>query len=145
MNEYDNNDQFDLGHLLLIALVTFLVCLMMASCKTPCKITESRDVLHDTTYITHTMHDSIYLRDSIWVETFTKGDTIYRNKNVTKIEYRDRLKTDTLYKTKTDTVYYSAITEQTDKTSALDKMLIATFIGTVLISGGGAYLILKKS
>ena len=46
------------------------------------------------------IHDSIYLRDSVFVEK--KGDTIYLNK--WRTQYRERLIHDTLIITKADTL-----------------------------------------
>lgn len=85
-----------------IILVLTCLCLLF-SCKSVRPITEA-DILHDTTYITSIQRDSIYLRDSIFLETYYKGDTCYVNKYVMKTQYRDRVKVDTFYLSKTDTI-----------------------------------------
>jgi hypothetical protein len=42
--------------------------------------------------------------DSVWVEKWTQGDTVYVVKDRWKTEWRERLKTDTVYIAKHDTV-----------------------------------------
>lgn len=44
-----------------------------------------------------TERDSIYVRDSIFINQYTSGDTIFRDKEVFNIEYRDKIKLDTVF------------------------------------------------
>lgn len=70
-----------------------LICLVVAavSCRTIEKVTVEVPVeVHDTTYLTQHVHDSVYVESTEYI----KGDTVYK----TKWKYIERVKTDTVYK-----------------------------------------------
>ena len=75
------------------AVVTALICLAFAaaSCRT-IKTVEVPVPIHDTTYLTKTVKDSVFVEHS--TTYYVKGDTVYLTKTVTK--FVERLKTDTL-------------------------------------------------
>ena len=81
----------------IIALV-FLATILY-SCKS-IQYVPVETIKRDTTYISQTKIDSIYQRDSIYVEH--KGDTIYKTKY--KYLYKYIEKHDTLWREKVDTV-----------------------------------------
>ena len=58
----------------------------------------------DSVYIDRYQHDSIYQRDSIFVNRWTAGDTVYQDKVVWKYVYRDKVKYDTVAILRSDTV-----------------------------------------
>lgn len=70
-----------------------LICLVFAaaSCRT-IKTVEVPVPIHDTTYLTKTVKDSVFVEHSTTYHV--KGDTVYLTKTVTK--FVERLKTDTL-------------------------------------------------
>lgn len=70
-----------------------LICLVFAaaSCRT-IKTVEVPVPIHDTTYLTKTVKDSVFVEHS--TTYYVKGDTVYQTKTVTK--FVERLKTDTL-------------------------------------------------
>ena len=70
-----------------------LICLVFAaaSCRT-IKTVEVPVPIHDTTYLTKTVKDSVFVEHSTTYHV--KGDTVYQTKTVTK--FVERLKTDTL-------------------------------------------------
>lgn len=70
-----------------------LTCLVLsaASCRT-IQTVEVPVPVHDTTYLTKTERDSVFVEHS--TTYYVKGDTVYNTKTVTK--YVERLKTDTL-------------------------------------------------
>ena len=78
----------------------------MASCsigRKAIKQEEKRDstsVRTEFVWLKEQIHDSIYLRDSVFVER--KGDTIYQNK--WRTQYRERLIHDTIIVETTDTL-----------------------------------------
>ena len=55
-------------------------------------------------YIDRYQHDSIYQRDSVFVNRWTAGDTVYQDKVVWKYVYRDKVKYDTVAILRSDTV-----------------------------------------
>lgn len=80
-------------------IVLILLAIMLYGCKSiqyvPVETTK-----RDTTYLSQTKIDSIYHRDSIYVEH--KGDTVYLSKY--KYLYKYIEKHDTLWREKTDTI-----------------------------------------
>lgn len=75
-----------------------LAALLLCSCGSIRFVPVER-VRTDTTYLTRVRHDSIYVRDSIYV--LQKGDTVTKTVYRYRYLYRDRV--DTLYKSRTDT------------------------------------------
>ena len=96
---------------LLLGLVACALITMFAGCTTT-KYVET--VRTDTVWQNHTVHDSIHVKDSVWVEKWTQGDTVYVVKDRWKTEWRERLKTDTVYIAKHDTVRIEAVPRHTD-------------------------------
>ena len=58
----------------------------------------------DSVYIDRFQRDSIYQRDSIFVNRWTAGDTVYQDKVVWKYVYRDKVVYDTVAILRSDTV-----------------------------------------
>lgn len=81
-----------------IIMLVFLVAILY-SCKS-IQYVPIETIKRDTTYISQTKIDSVYHRDSIYVEH--KGDTVYLNKY--KYLYKYIEKHDTLWREKVDTV-----------------------------------------
>lgn len=87
-------------------LLAFICILTLASCslsRKTIKQEERRDsasVRTEFVWQVKQIHDSIYLRDSVFVEK--KGDTIYLNK--WRTHYRERLVHDTIIVETTDTL-----------------------------------------
>lgn len=81
-----------------IVAVVFMVSL--SGCATQTKVVEVEKVRNDTAYIVKLQKDSVWLHDSIHVRE--KGDTLLIEKWHT--QWRERIKTDTLYKSKVDSI-----------------------------------------
>lgn len=75
-----------------------LAALLLCSCSSIRFVPVDR-VKMDTTYLTRVRHDSIYVRDSIYV--YKNGDTVTKTVDRYRYLYRDRV--DTVYVSKTDT------------------------------------------
>lgn len=98
---------FDVFTIWGIGIVLCAIITLMFSCAAPKTIVSERVVVKtDTLYKTKVSTDTFRLHDSVYVETFMRGDTVYKTHNVWK--WRDRIKTqiDTVYKTalRTDTI-----------------------------------------
>lgn len=79
--------------LILCGIITFFT-----GC-TPRTIVETHEVpvyVHDTLTTTVVRYDSIHHRDSIYLETFIKGDTVHINKYVEKWRTKTETKHDTI-------------------------------------------------
>ena len=96
---------------LLLGLLACALITMFAGCTT---VRTVETVRTDTVWQNHTVHDSIHVKDSVWVERWTRGDTVYVVKDRWKTEWRERLKTDTVYIAKHDTVRVEAASQHTD-------------------------------
>ena len=86
-----------------------LAALLLCSCSSLRFVPVER-VKADSTYLTRVRHDSIYVRDSIFV--YQKGDTVTKTVERWRYLYRDRV--DTSHMSKTDTVIVHAV-EYRDK------------------------------
>ena len=80
-------------------IVLMLLAIMLYSCKS-IQYVPVETIKRDTTYISQTKIDSVYHRDSIYVEH--KGDTVYLSKY--KYLYKYIEKHDTLWQEKVDTI-----------------------------------------
>lgn len=109
-----------------ILLFILFAPLLLTSCKTTKTITDNNHTLTktkiDTVYEKSFYHDSIYLFNDRNV--FSKGDTIYVEN--TKIEYRNKIKLDTIYKNKIelkrDSIYLEKTIEVQRKRNWFDWM-----------------------
>ena len=90
-----------------VLLVCMLVGLMLCSLLTSCKSHEPtivERVRTDTVRITQQQRDSIYLRDSIFVNQWQSGDTIFQVRDRWHTQYVMKERTDTFYKARVDSV-----------------------------------------
>lgn len=76
---------------------------LLAGCKSV-QYVPLETVKTDSVYIDRYQHDSIYQRDSVYVNRWTDGDTVYQDKIVYKYVYRDKVKYDTVSVLRSDTV-----------------------------------------
>ena len=87
------------GFTIIIGSMLHLLLLVMTSCTTQKPVVFERVINKtDTLYKTNYKADTFRVHDSIYVESYTIGDTIYKTKNVYKWRDRVSVKTDTIYK-----------------------------------------------
>ena len=89
--------------LLVCMLIGLMVCGLLTSCKSH-EPTIVERVRTDTVRITQQQRDSIYLRDSIFVNQWQSGDTIFQVRDRWHTQYVAKERTDTFYKAKVDSV-----------------------------------------
>ena len=82
---------------ILIVFLTSGIC--FTSCRSP-QYVPVESVKHDSIYISKILHDSIYQRDSIYVDR--KGDTVLIYKDRYLYKYKNLI--DTLYVSRTDSI-----------------------------------------
>lgn len=84
---------------LLSGALGLLACVMLTllcGCSTPQPVVVERVVVKtDTLYKARTSADTFRLHDSVYVEHYTRGDTVYRLKSVWRWRDRISVKTDT--------------------------------------------------
>ena len=88
-------------------MVTYIVsavfiALIFCECKT--KYVTVEKVRIDTTYITKHQRDSIHVHDSIFVNQWLSGDTVYQVRDRWHTAWHDRWQHDTIYKSVVDSV-----------------------------------------
>lgn len=102
-----------------------------------CKTTEYVPVMeHHTDTLWRTQHhrDSIYLHDSTFVREYVHGDTVRIITEMWHTKFRDRLKTDTIYRSRTDSipVPYPVIKEVKKPLNFFEKAMMGTGIGSIV-------------
>ncbi|MBR6604868.1 MAG: hypothetical protein IKK92_03205 [Prevotella sp.] len=85
-------------------LLLFIMAVVLASACTTTKYVEVPVVHTDTLIVTNHQKDSVWLHDSIYLHEWMKGDTVMVDRVVYHTKYQERLRTDTVYQHKTDTV-----------------------------------------
>lgn len=83
--------------------VIIIMSLVMMGCKSV-RYVAVPEYHHDSIYLTKVQWDSIYMHDSIYVKEWMRGDTVFVSKTQWKTKYVERLRTDTAYIEKTDSV-----------------------------------------
>lgn len=87
------------GFTIIVGSMLHVLLLVMTSCATPKPVVLERVINKtDTLYKTNYKADTFRVHDSIYVESYAVGDTIYKTKNVYKWRDRVSVKTDTIYK-----------------------------------------------
>ena len=80
-----------------------LACLLLVSCRTT-KYVPVPSVSVDSVYVDRFHRDSVYLHDSVFVNQWTQGDTVFVDKLVTKYKYKDMWRYDTVAVVRADSV-----------------------------------------
>ena len=83
-------------------VLAFLVSLL-TGCTTV-KYVEVEKVKTDTVYQSKILKDSVWLHDSVFVKEYTKGDTVFRDRDRWHTKFVEKLITDTVYQHKTDSI-----------------------------------------
>ena len=85
-------------------IIALLLCGLLCGCKTREHIVTIETVRTDTTYITRHERDSIHIHDSTHVSEKQRGDTIFVEVSRWRTKFVERLKHDTLFIARHDTV-----------------------------------------
>ena len=88
---------------LLFLIIPYIILSSLAGCKSV-QYVPMETVRTDSIYVDRYQRDSIYQRDSVFVNRWTAGDTIYQDKVVWKYVYRDKVKYDTVAILRSDTI-----------------------------------------
>ena len=76
---------------------------MLTGCRTTKYVTVPEHHT-DTVYQVKQQRDSVWLHDSVFVHEYTKGDTIFRDRDRWHTHYVERLTVDTFYESRVDSV-----------------------------------------
>jgi hypothetical protein len=84
-------------------VVAVAMCLALGGCRTG-QVTVVEKVRVDTLRLSRNIRDSIYVQDSTHVKEMVKGDTVWLEMTRWKTRERDRVRVDTVYRAKVDSV-----------------------------------------
>lgn len=84
-------------------IMTCILISILAGCKSV-QYVPMETVRTDSIYVDRYQRDSIYQRDSVFVNRWIAGDTVYQDKVVWKYVYRDKIKYDTVAILRSDTL-----------------------------------------
>ena len=114
-----------------------IIILALPSCKSVEAITSDT---HNLSLIAHSSHhDTVVLRDSIFVREYMAGDTIYRD----RIQYRDRWRTHIVHDTILRTDSIVQVIEPPPERYIPPFYKRCTIIFWILIAGVAVYIILR--
>lgn len=88
---------------LAVAVMLWVLGLSLSGCSRTVYVPVEK-VRTDTVFRSAASVDTTYLRDSIHVEIHAKADTVFVTKYKEHVRWRDRVRTDTVYATRTDSV-----------------------------------------
>ena len=88
---------------LLFIIIPCIMLSLLSGCKSV-QYVPVETVRTDSVYVDRYLRDSIYQRDSVFINRWTDGDTVYQDKVVWKYVYRDKVKYDTVAILCSDTV-----------------------------------------
>ena len=86
-----------------VLILGLLSVVLLVGCTTT-KYVPVPSVSVDSVYVDRFHRDSVYLHDSVFVNQYSKGDTVFVDKVVTKYKYKDRWRYDTVAVVRTDSV-----------------------------------------
>ena len=89
---------------ILVGIVVFLLLSFLFSGCTTTKYVPVETLRTDTVYKVRVERDSVFRHDSIYMKEWQKGDTVYRDRDRWHTQYVERIKTDTLYQSKVDSI-----------------------------------------
>lgn len=87
----------------LFGLAVLIVISLLCGCKTV-RYVPVETVRTDSVAVERLVRDSVCVRDSVWVNRWTAGDTVFVDRVSVKWRYRDRWRRDTLRILRYDTV-----------------------------------------
>ena len=96
------NDRNVVAWMIAYIISACVIALIFCGCKT--KVVTVENVRTDTKYVTKLQRDSIHIHDSIFVNQWQKGDTVYQVRDRWHAMWRDRLLHDTIYMSIVDSV-----------------------------------------
>lgn len=111
--------------------------LLLTACKTKERVVTVEHVRTDTTYITRHHRDSVWLHDSIYMKEWLAGDTVYQLRDRWHTRYVERVRIDTTYVSKTDSI---PIPYPVEKIVKVEKLLtwwqrLRMMIGGIVLIG----------
>ena len=86
-----------------VLILGLLSVVLLVGCTTT-RYVPVPSVSIDSVYVDRFHRDSVYLHDSVFINQWTQGDTVYVDKVITKYKYKDRWRYDTVAVVRVDSV-----------------------------------------
>ena len=96
-------------------LMMLAAMVLLTGCKT-IEYVPVETVRTDTMMVAHIVTDSVFVEKHDSIVSYVKGDTVTIEKWHWRDRWRDRVKTDTVYKSRVDTVTVAVPQQQTELT-----------------------------
>ena len=123
-----------------IIIIIAVAVVLLAGCKTKERVVSVNHQKTDTLWQTKVQRDSIYIIDSTYIYEWTDGDTVHITRDRWKTRYVERVKRDTVYRSKTDTVSvaYETVREVPRRLTWWQQVRMA--LGTVALMAGALWM-----
>lgn len=128
-------------------LVAIGICALLGSCATRRTVSDNSHRQTDTLKTTVAIRDSIHVLDSVYLHEYSRGETIFVERTRWLTRYRDRHTTDTMYRSRTDTVtqVLQTVQEVPAQPTPLHRLRMAVEDAlAVAVMGVAIYLLLRR-
>ena len=125
-------------------IIIAVAVVLLAGCKTKERVVSvEQHQKTDTLWQTKVQRDSIYIIDSTYIYEWTDGDTVHITRDRWKTRYVERVKRDTVYRSKTDTVNvaYETVKEVPRRLTWWQHVRLWT--GTIALMGAALWLAVR--
>lgn len=109
----------------LVLVFTFSFIILLSGCKAKTVYVPVESV--KTEYVDRYQRDSIHLYDSVFVDRYLQGDTVFLTKERYKYLYRDVIKTDTIGKYEMQMIPYPVVSVSEKKVYPKWLIILALF------------------
>jgi len=118
----------------IVACIITLALLFCIGCLVSCspKVVPIQNATHDTIYINKQSFDSIHILDSVYVNQYILGDTVYIDKIKWREYYTERELHDTIYKCRMDTLTVKVTEYKTSKKDEFFGVLGRLFLWIII-------------
>ena len=121
-----------------------LIVIIVSSCRS-IEYIPTETIKSDSTYHAVQHRDSIYIKDSIYIDVQRGQDTVYRYETKWRTIYKDVLRTDTFYVTERDSIPYMVEVEKKLNRWEQVKQTIGGYAILLILAFVGIKLILAKA
>lgn len=126
-------------------IIIFAVAVaLLVGCKTKERVVSvEQHQKTDTLWQTQVQRDSIYIIDSTYIYEWTDGDTVHITRDRWKTRYVERVKRDTVYRSKTDTVNvaYETVREVPRRLTWWQQVRMT--LGTIVLMGAALWMAVR--
>lgn len=123
--------------------IVLFACLTLTCCKAT-QMIPVQNISADSTYRVVRERDSIYIKDSIYIDVQRGQDTVYRYETKWRTIYKDVLRTDTFYVNTTDSIPYMVEVEKKLNRWEQVKQTIGGYAILLILAFVGFKLIMAK-